>query len=416
MSVFAGVLFAGLREPCPAAEILTAPDRYNNHVTTPSSPFEPLSYITRESLLLAPYAMHSVDSRGRKHPEAAHPYRGPFQRDRDRILHCAAFRRLSQKTQVFTGHQLGDYHRSRLTHTLEVTSIARTLARALRLNEDLVEALALAHDLGHPPYGHAGEDTLDECLRAYGGFDHNAQALRIVEDLEVRYPGFYGLNLSHEILDGQRQRIEKHARAERPLLETQIVDAADSVAYDSHDPDDALQVNLLSFDELVQIPMWREAVRRVRARHSAINTRELRRATVHELIDWQVSDLLEATSARLIEHDVRSVGDVNRLPNLVVPGRELAALKTELEYFLHERVYRHRDLLAHRAQAQMRLRALFDWFVNRPELLPEAFRERAGVHGLERTVADYLAGMTDRFAEQQYERLIADNVDGADKR
>jgi dGTPase len=314
---------------------------------------------------------------------------------------------LSQKTQVFTGHQLGDYHRSRLTHTLEVTSIARTLARALRLNEDLVEALALAHDLGHPPYGHAGEETLDECLRACGGFDHNAQALRIVEELEVRYPGFYGLNLSQEVLDGQRQRIEKHGAALRPLLETQVVDAADSVAYDSHDPDDALQVNLLNFDELMQIPMWRAAVHRVRARYPAINTRELQRATVHELIDWQVSDLLAATSGRLLVHNVRSVDDVSRASILVAPGDELAALKGELEAFLHHRVYRHRDLLAHRAQAQSRLRALFEWFVNRPELLPETFRDRGGTYGVERTVADYLAGMTDRFAEQQYERLIA---------
>jgi dGTPase len=369
--------------------------------------YESLSNAAREELLLAPYAMRSRDSRGRKHPELPHPYRGPFERDRDRILHCAAFRRLSQKTQVFTGHALGDYHRSRLTHTLEVTSIARTLGRALHLNEDLIEALALAHDLGHPPFGHAGEETLDRCLRVFGGFNHNAQALRIVEELEVRYPGFQGLNLSHEVLDGQRHRIEKRGDVERSLLETQVVDAADSVAYDSHDPDDALQVGLLTLDDLMQIPMWREAVGRAGKRYAALDTRELRRATVHELIDWQVGDLLEATSERLARLRIESVDDVRRAPALVMPGDELARLKSELESFLHHRVYRHPNLLDHRQHAQDRLRALFDRYAAAPELLPAGFRERTADHGLERTVGDYMAGMTDRFAEQEFERLTA---------
>ena len=353
--------------------------------------------------------MHSANSRGRKHPEPPHPYRGPFQRDRDRILHCAAFRRLSGKTQVFTGHELGDYHRSRLTHTLEVTSIARTLARALRLNEDLVEALALQHDLGHPPFGHAGEDTLDECLQACGGFNHNAQALRIVEELEARYPGFPGLNLSHEALDAQRHRAYKDTGSQTPgpLLETQVVDAADSVAYDSHDPDDALEVGLLSFDELMGVAMWREAVRRVRRRFAGLVDHELRRATVHELIEWQVGDLLSATSARLVQSGVTSADDVRRTPTLVLPGSKVTQLKAELERFLHERVYRHADLLALRQQAQHRLRVLFNSYVARPELLPQSFCDRAGETGIERTVGDYLAGMTDRFAQQEFQRLIS---------
>ena len=352
--------------------------------------------------------MHSALSRGRKHPEPPHPYRGPFQRDRDRILHCAAFRRLSQKTQVFTGHELGDYHRSRLTHTLEVTSIARTLARALRLNEDLVEALALQHDLGHPPFGHAGEDTLEECLQAYGGFNHNAQALRIVEEIEVRYPGFAGLNLSHEVLDAQRHRAFKHADrlAPGPLLETQVVDAADSVAYDSHDPDDALEVGLLSSGELMGVPMWHEAVGRVRHRFAALVDHELRRATVHELIEWQVNDLLSATAARLAACDPKSADDARRIPPLVLPGAELGQLKTQLEQFLHERVYRHPDLLALREQSQQRLRGLFAYYVAHPDVLPSAFRQRVAQSGIERTVGDYLAGMTDRFAVQEFDRLI----------
>jgi dGTPase len=351
--------------------------------------------------------MHSADSRGRKHPEAPHPYRGPFQRDRDRILQCAAFRRLSGKTQVFTGQ--GDYHRSRLTHTLEVTSIARTLARALRLNEDLVEALALQHDLGHPPFGHAGEDTLDECLQACGGFNHNGQALRIVEELEARYPGFPGLNLSHEVLDAQRHRAIKHDhnQAPGPLLETQVVDAADSVAYDSHDPDDALEVGLLSSGELMGVPMWREAVGRVRRRFAALADHELRRATVHELIEWQVGDLLWATLARLDQSGVKNADDVRHTPPLVLPGTELAQLKSELEQFLHERVYRHHQLLALREQAQHRLGALFHYYVAQTDLLPPAFRQRIAAPGIERTVGDYLAGMTDRFAAQEYDRLIA---------
>src|SRR5580692_5754551 len=202
----------------------------------------------REQLLLAPYAMRSADSAGRKHTEPPHPYRAPFQRDRDRIVHSAAYRRLSSKTQVFTG-EMGDYHRTRLTHTLEVASIARTLGRALRLNEDLVEALALAHDLGHPPYGHAGEDVLDECLRGEGGFSHNRQALRIMEQLEQRYPDFPGLNLSIEVLEGQATRIDHRAAGSQPLLEVQVVEAADSIAYDTHDADDALELKVLELAE-----------------------------------------------------------------------------------------------------------------------------------------------------------------------
>ena len=228
----------------------------------------------RERAILASYAMHSADSAGRRYPEATHPYRGPYQRDRDRILHSAAFRRLSQKTQVFTG-EMGDYHRTRLTHTLEVSSIARTIARALRLNEDLVEALALAHDLGHPPFGHSGEDVLNECLRNDGGFNHNAQALRICELLETSYREFPGLNLTREVLEGQQQRSNKHRptianggeneRADSPLLEVQVVDAADSIAYDAHDADDALELGLLGAEQLLEVPLWRRGARARRA-------------------------------------------------------------------------------------------------------------------------------------------------------
>ena len=231
--------------------------------------------VTRRESLLAPYAMHSIDSAGRKYLEPPHPYRGPYQRDRDRIIHSAAFRRLAHKMQVFTG-DLGDYHRTRLTHTLEVASIARTLARALRLNEDLVETLALAHDLGHPPFGHAGEDVLDECLAGDGGFNHNRHALRLVEELETRYQDFPGLNLTHEVLEGQRYRTVKETAEHAPLLEIQVVDAADSVAYDSHDVDDALELGLITFDSLAEIPLWSEATGRVQLRWTNLDADHLR--------------------------------------------------------------------------------------------------------------------------------------------
>jgi dGTPase len=213
------------------------------------------SVIARERAILKPYAMFSELSAGREHPEPEHPYRGPFQRDRDRIVHSAAYRRLSSKTQVFTG-ELGDYHRTRLTHTLEVASVARTIGRALALNEDLIEALALVHDLGHPPFGHAGEDTLDECLAGEGGFSHNAQALRIVRELEIRYHEFPGLNLTREVLEGQGTRVSHDTSRLRPLLEVQVVEAADSITYDTHDADDALELGLLSLDDLLKTALW----------------------------------------------------------------------------------------------------------------------------------------------------------------
>ncbi len=369
----------------------------------------------REKTLLAPYAMHSADSAGRRYPEAAHPYRGPYQRDRDRILHSAAFRRLSQKTQVFTG-EMGDYHRTRLTHTLEVASIARTIARALRLNEDLVEALALAHDLGHPPFGHSGEDVLNECLHDVGGFNHNAQALRICELLETSYREFPGLNLTIEVLDGQRRRTEKHRLAATstsdntptgsPLLEVQVVDAADSIAYDAHDADDALELGLLKLEQLPEVPLWREASERVIGRKASLNERQLLRAIVHEVIDWQVSDILENAARVLSERHIASVQDVRRAPLLIAPSAELGQKKANLERFLFDNVYRHPELLAKRQPAQQSLRETFERLVGQPELLPAKFRRLAEREGLPRAVGDYVAGMTDRFALEEHRRLL----------
>ncbi len=360
----------------------------------------------RDRLLLAPFAMHGSASRGRRYPEVEHPYRGPFQRDRDRIVHSAAYRRLSAKTQVFTG-DLGDYHRTRLTHTIEVASVARTIGRALRLNEDLVEAMALAHDLGHPPFGHAGEDALHRCLSKDGGFNHNRHALRLVTELEQPYREFPGLNLSIELLEGQESRAAKATTAERPLLEAQVVDAADSVAYDTHDADDALEHRLLTMDELLELPLWREAERRVRKRYQALTGGHLRRAILHELIDWQVSDLLAQAQARLVDWQITSVADVRRAPLIIEPSTELAAQKIELEQFLAQRVYRHPQLLSVRRAAQDMLSSMFAGYLAQPELLPATYQSRAAQIGWPRTVGDYLAGMTDRYAEQEYTRLFA---------
>jgi dGTPase len=367
----------------------------------------PLAIDARERLLLAPYAMHSAESAGREHPEREHSYRGAFQRDRDRILHSAAYRRLSAKTQVFTG-EMGDYHRTRLTHTLEVASVARTVGRALALNEDLIEALALVHDLGHPPLGHAGEELLDECLRSEGGFSHNSQALRIVRELEIRYPEFPGLNLTREVLAGQATRVEHDTSQQRPLLEVQVVDAADSIAYDTHDADDALQLGLLSLDELLAQPLWAEAAARVRARYAALTGGSLRRAVLHELIEWQVGDILTSARAGIAATGVDSPAAVRQAPLIIVPSVALAENKRALETFLYERVYRHPRVLAHRREALDRLRAMFGLYLAKPELMSENFRQRIGTTGLRRTVGDYLAGMTDRFAAREFERLFAD--------
>ena len=258
------------------------------------------SFKERENLLLAKYAVKSADSKGRKHPEKEHAYRSPYQRDRDRILHSSAYRRLSGKMQVFTG-EMGDYHRTRLTHTQEVASIARTIGRVIRLNEDLVEALALCHDIGHPPYGHAGEDTLAECMNEVGGFSHNQFGLTIVEEIEIRYPNFPGLNLSHEILEGQATRIDKNAEGPRPCLEVQLVDAADSMTYDAHDTDDALRLRLVTLEDLSRIPLIRECLDHVDHEFTNLDEGMRRKALVHRLLDCQVSDILKFIIPQLEE-------------------------------------------------------------------------------------------------------------------
>lgn len=333
----------------------------------------------REAALFAPYALASAQSRGRKHAERAHAYRGPFQRDRDRILHASAFRRLSGKMQVFTGDR-GDYHRTRLTHTHEVASIARTIGRSLRLNEDLIEALALFHDLGHPPFGHAGEDALDDILQSVGGFSHNQYALSIAEELEQRYPAFPGLNLTYEVLEGQATRIDKSAPAARPpLWEVQVVEAADSMTYDAHDTDDAVKLGLVTLEELSRNQLVRDALVAVEREHANAPQDALRKAVVHELIDRQVSDVL-ATVGDFLRQQAPQSSDEARTSGFVIgPSAEFAEQKVELETFLYDRVYRHPQLLAVRSQAQERLRAMFEAYRRDPALLPPRFQDRAQI-------------------------------------
>ena len=358
----------------------------------------------RESSILAPYAMHSIDSAGRLYEEPQQSYRGPFQRDRDRLVHSAAYRRLSGKMQVFTD-DMGDYHRTRLTHTQEVASIARTLARALKLNEDLVEALALFHDIGHPPFGHAGEDALADCLADEGGFSHNQYALIIAEQLEVRHHGFPGLNLTREVLQGQETRIDKNA-ADAPLLEVQVVEAADSMTYNAHDTDDALKLGLVHIDELQELDMIRICTAQIRQRGDALSEKEYQRAIIHALLDCQVSNVLDYTSAAFEKFQWESAAAARQSDFRIGTVGEIARAKSELERFLYERVYRHAELVKSREVSQQQIRQLFDNLVATPDKMPQRFVDRAAQIGLKRSVGDYIAGMTDRFFEQQFLRFV----------
>jgi dGTPase len=381
-----------------------------------AAPFEPPDWLDREDALLAPYAMRTRLSRGRRHPEEPHPFRSLYQRDRDRLVHSTAFRRLMHKTQVLVAPP-NDHHRTRLTHTLEVVQISRTIARYLGLNEDLTEAVALAHDLGHPPFGHAGEEALDGLMRDHGGFEHNAHALRIVQVLEYRYADFPGLNLSWEVLEAQAYHSKRRQAAEvqellgaqsgQPLLEAQVVDAADSLAYDAHDLDDALGLGLITFDDLQEVDFWRRAVEHVRQRHRRLGAEQFQPTVIRTLINWQVADLLDHTQQRLRRQRVQTVADVRAAAEpLVGPGPEVTALKEALEEFLNRRVYHHYRVARLAAKGRRILLALFEEFCRAPALLPERYARRIQNEPVERTVCDYLAGMTDRYAQDEYLRLF----------
>ena len=361
---------------------------------------------------LAPWAMKAADSIGRLADEEPHAYRTAFQRDRDRVIHSTAFRRLEYKTQVFVFHE-GDHFRNRLTHTIEGGQITRSIARALRANEDLAEAVVLAHDLGHPPFGHAGERVLDQLLAGEGGFDHNRQTLRIVDWIEERYPGFPGLNLTHEAREG----LCKHGtdwphpvpvpplRA-HPTVEAQIADRADETAYVNHDLDDGLRSGLLDDRLLEKAPLWRDVRADVLARMPDAPARVQRAQTVAGLINHLMIDLVEATAARIAEAGLQSPDEVRGHGERVVafsPGVGAAFL--ELKAFLFDHLYDHPRVARVSGHAEEVLSELYRIWIDDPSLLPESVRERYTREGEARAIADYIAGMTDRFAQSEYLRL-----------
>jgi len=372
----------------------------------------------QEDRILAPYGMRSSHSRGRAHPEAEHRFRLAFQRDRDRIIHSTAFRRLEYKTQVFVNHE-GDYYRTRLTHTMEAAQIARTVAQAVRLNQDLAEAVALAHDLGHTPFGHAGERVLDRLMANHGGFEHNAQSLRIVERLEERYPTFPGLNLTWELREGivkhslpyDKPLAQAFAPGEAPCLEAQIVDHADEIAYCSHDIDDGLKSGLLSPEQLANVSLWRDTFGVIRERFPAAGFRIWRYQVQRALIELLVSDLITTTEQNLQAHGIDSVEAVRGFGRpLAAFSPQVEARRLELKAFLLENLYRHYRVMRMAVKAQKIMADLFDAYTAEPAQLPPhiAARWRAG-EPQPRVIADYIAGMTDRFALEEHKKLFDPN-------
>jgi dGTPase len=373
---------------------------------------------------LAPYAVSPANSRGRLHPEPDSPSRSPWQRDRDRVIHSSAFRKLQYKTQVFVNH-VGDFYRTRLTHSLEVAQIARSVARELMLDEDLTEALSLAHDLGHPPFGHAGEDALNARMKPYGGFDHNAQTLRVVTRLETRYAGFDGLNLTWEALEGLVKHngpLHKPApyiqayNAQHDLMpgtyasaEAQIASLSDDIAYHSHDLDDGMRFGLFGPDELRHLPIVREALAEAGRLSFDMPEKRLRHETIRRVINTLIGDLVEETRARLTKLDPSSPDDIRRAKKPVVgfsPG--IAEANHAIKEFLRARMYRHWRVNRMTMKARKLTEALFGLLHADPSTLPDGWRTQAGEGQpaqAAQVVCDYVAGMTDRFAQEEYRRL-----------
>ena len=375
---------------------------------------------------VAPYAASEANSRGRLYPEPAALYRGTFQRDRDRVVHSGAFRRLEYKTQVFVNHE-GDMFRTRLTHSLEVAQIARSVARALCLNEDLTEAIALAHDLGHTPFGHAGQFALNECMAPYGGFEHNRQSLRVVDLLEERYPEFPGLNLTFETREGVLKHCARHharelgavaerfLRGEQPSLEAQVANLADEVAYNSHDLDDGLRSELIAVGDLHRLEAFAAPYQEVRRRWTELSPRRVIHEVVRRMIDAQVTNLIETSGETIDRAAPRNIEEVRASPHPLIGFDDaFRARHLRMKRFLRKHLYRHERVQRMTAEAASVIRALFDTLTRSVDLLPASARTR--VHELESTdgdlgrargVADYIAGMTDRFALSEHARLCA---------
>lgn len=365
---------------------------------------------------LAAYACTSDSSRGRKHFEEHRDNRPAFERDRDRIIHCAAFRRLEYKTQVFVNHE-GDYYRTRLTHSLEVAQIGRAIARKLRLNEELTEALALSHDLGHTPFGHTGEDILNRMMQGYGGFEHNMQSFRVVDELEERYPGFNGLNLTWEVREGIIKHSSPYDAASEimsefmpgvvPTIEGQIINYADEIAYNNHDIDDGLKSGYITLEKLEQVDLWREVSSGVREKYPSIDDKRLVLQTISALIGLLISDICATTSSNIENNGITSIDDLRRINRAVVHfNDDITARNLLLKNFLFRNLYRHYKVDKMRVKAEIFITRLFETYIRFPNLLPPKYQSRMDNFGLQRVVCDYIAGMTDRFALDEYKRLF----------
>ena len=361
---------------------------------------------------LAPYAAHSARSLGRLYPEPDHPVRPCFQRDRDRVLHSRCFRRLEYKTQVFV-NGTADHYRTRLTHTIEMAAVGRTLARAFHVNEDLTETICLAHDVGHSPFGHRGEDVLDDLMKEHGGFDHNLQSLRAVEKLEYQYPGFCGLNLSWEVRAGLLKhqaansgaQLDGHPIGPFQYLEAQIADIADDITYHAHDVDDGLEAGLITLGQLEQQVFWKLAAARTREQYAALDDGHFLRITIRNLLDLQAQEVLREGHLRIEKYNPHTIADVMNAPErLITFGGEMSGLLDEFSKFMYRQLYEHSAVLDANHEAVALMRGLFLHYIEHPETMGRKARERISEEGLWRTVCDYVAGCTDRYALEECQK------------
>ena len=368
---------------------------------------------------LAPYAAHSAQGRGRQLPEAPAGSRSEFQRDRDRIIHSTAFRRLEYKTQVFLNHE-GDLFRTRLTHSIEVAQIGRTLARSLQLNEDLVEAISLAHDLGHTPFGHVGQDVLNDCMREHGGFEHNLQSLRVVDSLEEHYGAFDGLNLMFETREGILKHCsqanarqlgdvgKRFIERTQPSLEAQLTNLADEIAYNNHDIDDGLRSGLITMAQMEEVDLFARHRRAVEAQYPGLSGRRALYETSRRMITVMTADVVATSAARIAEAAPQNIDDVRASAPLIRFSDEMKADTTALKRFLHANLYRHFQVNRMRVKASRIVNELFDAFMKDPVLLPPDYQVADGDVGRQaRKISDYIAGMTDRFAIREYRRIFS---------
>jgi dGTPase len=372
----------------------------------------------RTDIALAPYAMRDDISRGRRYVEVFKDNRPAFERDRDRIIHCSAFRRLEYKTQVFVNHE-GDYYRTRLTHSLEVSQIARAIARRLKLNEELTEAIALAHDLGHTPFGHSGESILNELMKAHGGFEHNLQGLRVVEKLEERYPNFNGLNLTWETREGlvkhttshdttNPEKLKEYEPERFPTIEAQIIDLADEIAYNNHDIDDGLESGLLEEEALrEEVELWQEMIKITEENYPGINNPQKKYYAISHLIGYLILDLVNETERNISRFKIETLEDVrNAKARLVAFSPDTAKKSQQLKNFLLENLYNHYRVKRMSSKAKMVVDGLFRAYVENAMLLPKKYQKKLEGESQERIICDYIAGMTDRYALDEYKKLF----------